>query len=288
MTNVLLAESAARDNITMKTLAYVTIVFLPATFVATLFSMSMFNWMAGQTDGTKVVSSRIWIYWAVTLGLGILVLAVWTKWKKVEEKEYSRNIWERPIGFANSNNKATIGNSRVDANGTGLRSHTFHPRMVSTEIVRSTENVLGLSFPTSYKHHNILTSRIAIGRWTTGSSSDIEQSPEDVEALGLLSPPLVQLQQYPNYDSYIAIGRRRNRSSDSINLNTIYLHPNPSLRLSRSRPRSIHPRPWVEIPELRDRDTAPNREHPRQRTDLVSSVSLPLEAYRSRRNQEGV
>ena len=38
----------------------------------------MFNWQASGTD--PVLSSRFWIYWAVTLPLTLLVLSVWLSW----------------------------------------------------------------------------------------------------------------------------------------------------------------------------------------------------------------
>jgi Mg2+ and Co2+ transporter CorA len=60
--NAILAEAAARDSRAMKTLALITTMFLPATFVATLFSVSMFSWMAGQGGSKTVVSSRFKIY----------------------------------------------------------------------------------------------------------------------------------------------------------------------------------------------------------------------------------
>lgn len=40
--------------------------------------MSMFNWQASGTE--PVLSSRFWIYWAVTLPLTLLVLLVWLSW----------------------------------------------------------------------------------------------------------------------------------------------------------------------------------------------------------------
>ena len=40
--------------------------------------MSMFNWQASGTD--RVLSSRFWIYWAVTLPLTLLVFSVWFFW----------------------------------------------------------------------------------------------------------------------------------------------------------------------------------------------------------------
>ena len=40
--------------------------------------MSMFNWQASA--GTNVLSSRFWVYWAVTVPLTLIVLAVWYFW----------------------------------------------------------------------------------------------------------------------------------------------------------------------------------------------------------------
>ena len=83
------------DSFAMRTVAVMSITFLPGTFVAvsagidyyhknadpihqSFFSMSMFNWQASGND--PVLSSRFWIYWAVTLPLTLLVLSVWLSW----------------------------------------------------------------------------------------------------------------------------------------------------------------------------------------------------------------
>ena len=82
----------------MKTLAAVTVAFLPGTFVAAFFSMPLFEWDAVD-DGT-VVSKRFWIYWAVTVPLTILTLVVWVLWTsrqarvhKVSEKRAREELW---------------------------------------------------------------------------------------------------------------------------------------------------------------------------------------------------
>lgn len=62
----------------MKTLAAVTVAFLPGTFVAAFFSMPLFEWDA--VDKGTVVSKRFWIYWAVTVPLTFLTLVVWVLW----------------------------------------------------------------------------------------------------------------------------------------------------------------------------------------------------------------
>ena len=61
----------------MKTLAAVTVAFLPGTFVSSLFSMSMFDWQA-TTEG--MITTRFWIYWAVTVPLTLATVGTWYAW----------------------------------------------------------------------------------------------------------------------------------------------------------------------------------------------------------------
>ena len=63
--------------------------------------MSMFNWQASGTD--RVLSSRFWIYWAVTLPLTLLVFSVWLFWLHQHKKHEPpksldgiRNLQTRP------------------------------------------------------------------------------------------------------------------------------------------------------------------------------------------------
>lgn len=62
----------------MKTLAAVTVAFLPATFVASFFAMPLFNWDAEKSS--SVVNERFWIYWAVTVPLTLTTLVIWLSW----------------------------------------------------------------------------------------------------------------------------------------------------------------------------------------------------------------
>ncbi len=82
----------------MKTLAGVTVAFLPGAFVAALFAMPLFEWNAAG-DG-MIVSKRFWVYWAVTVPLTCLTLAVWVLWTrrqarmhKVTEKRAREELW---------------------------------------------------------------------------------------------------------------------------------------------------------------------------------------------------
>ena len=64
-----------RDMSAMKTVAMVTMAFLPGTFVASFFSMPMLNWDA--TTYNEIVSPRFWIYWMITVPLTMAVFAVY-------------------------------------------------------------------------------------------------------------------------------------------------------------------------------------------------------------------
>ncbi|KAI1468744.1 uncharacterized protein F4812DRAFT_424529 [Daldinia caldariorum] len=66
-TNLALARDNMSESKQMKTIAVVTMVFLPATFVATLFSMTFFD----------LNSSYAWLYPCVTIPLTVLVIGVY-------------------------------------------------------------------------------------------------------------------------------------------------------------------------------------------------------------------
>ena len=71
----------------MKTISTLGIVFLPGTFIATLFSVGMFDWGSADHEGLRV-SSSMWIYWAVTIPLTALTMLMWILWSW---KETSRS-----------------------------------------------------------------------------------------------------------------------------------------------------------------------------------------------------
>ena len=69
------------DTRSMKTIAVVTLFFLPATFVSAIFSTGIFNFQAGENPGRERVISRYgWVYLLVTLLFTGLTLIVWTIW----------------------------------------------------------------------------------------------------------------------------------------------------------------------------------------------------------------
>ncbi|XXH01977.1 hypothetical protein Hte_008341 [Hypoxylon texense] len=70
-----IAEAAQRDSSSMKTVAIMTMAFLPATFFAALFSVPSLDWR--PDPGQNVVQSNFWIYWAFTLPATALVFGLW-------------------------------------------------------------------------------------------------------------------------------------------------------------------------------------------------------------------
>lgn len=89
-----IAVDGKRDSIAMKTIAILGIVFLPGTFVATLFSINMFDW-GGSNDGETTslrVSQSIWIYWAITVPLTVLTFLVWMFWSRSENHKTSKRL----------------------------------------------------------------------------------------------------------------------------------------------------------------------------------------------------
>ncbi|KAK0609729.1 hypothetical protein B0T17DRAFT_501272, partial [Bombardia bombarda] len=86
-TNVQIALEMKRDSKHMRSIALVTMIFLPGTFFASIFSMTFFNWSPNNDandngDGWggpgQLVSSYIWIYILfATVATGATVLVWW-------------------------------------------------------------------------------------------------------------------------------------------------------------------------------------------------------------------
>ncbi|KAI5464434.1 hypothetical protein BGZ63DRAFT_377645 [Mariannaea sp. PMI_226] len=89
-----IAVDGKRDSIAMKTISILGIIYLPPSFVATLFSINMFNW--GGTDGNEsssmTVSPNMWVYWAVSVPLTVVTCLVWVLWSKSENKKSTERL----------------------------------------------------------------------------------------------------------------------------------------------------------------------------------------------------
>ncbi|GFG18681.1 hypothetical protein IFM5058_09251 [Aspergillus udagawae] len=95
-TTVAFNRITQRDSSVMKSISILTMVFLPATFMSTIFSTPFFQ----DDDGQWKVSDDFWIYWAATIPLTFVIFVIWAlfpfalnawkafKWKELEEKRY--------------------------------------------------------------------------------------------------------------------------------------------------------------------------------------------------------
>ncbi|KAF2732009.1 hypothetical protein EJ04DRAFT_497713 [Polyplosphaeria fusca] len=83
-----LGEAAKIDSGAMRTIAEVTMAFLPPTFLSAIFSTSFFNYTPGEgaEPSRWSVSSMFWIYWVFAIPLTGLTMAAWV-WRKERTKK---------------------------------------------------------------------------------------------------------------------------------------------------------------------------------------------------------
>ncbi|THV53732.1 hypothetical protein BGAL_0043g00180 [Botrytis galanthina] len=70
----IIAIDTKRDSKAMKTIAILGMVFLPGTFIASVFAMPVFTW---TPEGSMIIQKGFGYYWAVTIPLTLIVLMAW-------------------------------------------------------------------------------------------------------------------------------------------------------------------------------------------------------------------
>ncbi|KAI1466992.1 uncharacterized protein F4812DRAFT_430692 [Daldinia caldariorum] len=97
------AHATKRDGTAMKTLSLLGAVFLPGTFMASVFSMTFFNFKVGSDSGgdsgESEVSSELWVYFAVTVPLTFLIVLVWWIIDHRRERKYAEEDIEIEKGI---------------------------------------------------------------------------------------------------------------------------------------------------------------------------------------------
>ncbi|KAI8941183.1 hypothetical protein NX059_002420 [Plenodomus lindquistii] len=96
-----MAKIQTQESYAMRTIAVMSIFFLPGTFVSSFLFMEMFNWQANKS--ASVVSPRLWIYWAVTLPLTFAVCSIWLFWLRAHQKSESQRTRHMTDIHAQSN-----------------------------------------------------------------------------------------------------------------------------------------------------------------------------------------
>ncbi|MCJ1334218.1 hypothetical protein MMC10_010925 [Thelotrema lepadinum] len=100
--NQIIASSSKQDSISVTTFTFITALFLPGTFIATLFSMTMFDWHPSD-DGDSpssqdsYVSNQFWLFWAIAIPLTVLTMSGWFFWFR-----YANSRWIQELSKASS------------------------------------------------------------------------------------------------------------------------------------------------------------------------------------------
>jgi phosphotransferase system glucose/maltose/N-acetylglucosamine-specific IIC component len=68
----------------MRGIAWVTIAFLPATFVSSFFGMNFFNGIAGNVPFDEA-SRNVWLFFVVAVPVSAIVLFTFYFWDKHEQ-----------------------------------------------------------------------------------------------------------------------------------------------------------------------------------------------------------
>jgi hypothetical protein len=82
-----LAHASKRDSAAMKTISLLGAIFFPGAYLASVFSMTFFNFQ--NSDGPSL-SKEFWIYWAFTIPITVVIVAIWYVWEKRREAKYNK------------------------------------------------------------------------------------------------------------------------------------------------------------------------------------------------------
>lgn len=93
-----LAHAAKRDSAAMKTISLLGAIFFPGAYLASVFSMTFFNW---QSNNGQYVSEKFWMYWAITIPVTIVIVAIWFVWERWREAKYDKEDEDLERGSEN-------------------------------------------------------------------------------------------------------------------------------------------------------------------------------------------
>ncbi|KAK3375181.1 hypothetical protein B0H63DRAFT_269835 [Podospora didyma] len=126
-----LAHASKRDSTSMKTLSLLGAIFLPATYLASVFSMTFFNFQNGLSDSggsssgggqsvsssslnsttsssstpdqqdaaLPVVAPTLWVYFAISIPLTLLIVLTWRWWDRRRENRYAKEDADIELGI---------------------------------------------------------------------------------------------------------------------------------------------------------------------------------------------
>jgi len=92
--NLNIARATQRDSRLMSGVAWVTMAFLPATFVSSFFGMNFFNGIAGNVPFDEA-SRSVWLFFAIAIPTSAFVLLTFHFWN-VQHKKKDNHALELP------------------------------------------------------------------------------------------------------------------------------------------------------------------------------------------------
>lgn len=84
-----LSHATKRDSTAMKTLSLMGALFLPATLISSVFSMTFFDFQVGENSPLgeyRTISPDLWIYFVVTIPITLVIVGTWFWWDMHREK----------------------------------------------------------------------------------------------------------------------------------------------------------------------------------------------------------
>ncbi|KAI0200771.1 hypothetical protein F4808DRAFT_427853 [Astrocystis sublimbata] len=97
-----LAHASKRDSTAMKTLSLLGAIFLPGTFLSSVFSMTFFNF---RVPDNSEVSQELWIYFAITIPLTVAIVGAWWALDRIREKSYAVEDFDIEQGIERMENE---------------------------------------------------------------------------------------------------------------------------------------------------------------------------------------
>ncbi|KKP06098.1 hypothetical protein THAR02_01794 [Trichoderma harzianum] len=82
-----IAHASKRDSTAMKTISLMGALFLPGTYLASVFSMTFFNFQSGADP---VISNWLWVYFIITIPLTVIIVGFWLWYDRRREARYAK------------------------------------------------------------------------------------------------------------------------------------------------------------------------------------------------------
>jgi len=182
-----IAEQNVRDALSMRTIALVTLVFLPGAYVSGFFSMTFFT---ESFDS----ASAVYLYFLVTVPLTLVTILLWVFWRRYEERKAKNARWAKEDARAKAAAKRAGASSNFIEGGSGS----------ATAIAKYPES----SWRNVFSRRRRKTSALIGSGSGSGSSTAIDTRVNEKKKIGRVSIASSAQQQetekYPNMAQFTA------------------------------------------------------------------------------------